>query len=213
MLACDLLRYYMVYRALVRAKVAAMRAAQSSVERRPSRPPPGQVPHAYRARPPVDRQAAARGLSSCTDCRAQVRLLFRRVVLETVGALRVRSDVERKRLHGLAAAARSGSELGKGLYAPSASQATYDRLNQLAAAILEAGYPVVVDATFLEQEQRERFRTLAATHACCLRNTRRPGCGGDAAEAHCAAHRGRCRCIRSKRGRARSPACGRRTAD
>jgi hypothetical protein len=85
-------------------------------------------------------------------------------MLEAIGAIRVRSDVERKRLHGLGAAARSGSPLGQGIYVPSASQATYDRLSDLATTLLIADYPVVVDAAFLKREQRERFERLAESH-------------------------------------------------
>ena len=66
-----------------------------------------------------------------------------------LGALRVRSDVERKRLAGLDKNAKSGSTPGAGLYAAASSQQTYEHLAAVAAQALQAGWPVVVDAASL----------------------------------------------------------------
>jgi predicted kinase len=82
-------------------------------------------------------------------------------VLETIGAVRIRSDVERKRLQGLDAAARTGSAVGAGIYTRDATQQTYARLAALAEDVLGGGYTVLVDATFLKLEQRDAFRALA----------------------------------------------------
>jgi predicted kinase len=38
---------------------------------------------------------------------------------------------------------------------------TYQRLSELAETVLEAGYRVIVDATFLKREYRDHFRGLA----------------------------------------------------
>jgi len=156
----DLLSYYMVYRALVRAKVAAMRAAQASVSADARR----LLQEKCRAHIDLARQLTAqrrRVLFIMHGLSGSGKTVVSQAMLEAVGAIRVRSDVERKRLHGLGAAARSGSPLGQGIYVPSASQATYDRLTDLATALLMADYPVVVDAAFLKREQRERFERLA----------------------------------------------------
>jgi hypothetical protein len=83
-------------------------------------------------------------------------------LLERLGALRIRSDVERKRLGGLPALARSDSAVGDGIYDAAATTATYDRLVELAGQILAAGYPVLVDAANLKVWQRTAFRDLAA---------------------------------------------------
>ena len=82
-------------------------------------------------------------------------------LVEACGVIRVRADVERKRLFGLDADARSGSTLGGGLYSAQASARTYARLAELARAVVEAGYPVLVDATFIRREPRERMRAVA----------------------------------------------------
>jgi predicted kinase len=76
-------------------------------------------------------------------------------------AIRLRSDVERKRLQGLDPTARVSTAAGEGLYSPAASEATYRRLEESAAALLAARVTVIVDATFLDGVERERFRALA----------------------------------------------------
>ena len=82
-------------------------------------------------------------------------------LLENLGTLRIRSDLERKRMQNLAATAKTGSAIGAGLYTAVRSDQTYSRLQQLAALILEAGYSVIVDATFLQSSRRRDFRQLA----------------------------------------------------
>ncbi len=83
------------------------------------------------------------------------------LILEQLGAIRVRSDVERKRLHGLSAEAHSKSTVGGDLYAASASEATYHQLAIDAQVITAGGYPVIIDATFLKRAQRQQFKDVA----------------------------------------------------
>lgn len=78
------------------------------------------------------------------------------------GAVRIRSDVERKRLFGLAPEERSRPEDGAALYSREMSRRTFDRLAALAGSIVTAGFPVIVDATFLHRAVRDQFRALAA---------------------------------------------------
>lgn len=78
-----------------------------------------------------------------------------------VGAIRLRSDVERKRLFGLAPLQRSDA-LPESIYTPEATRRTMERLREGARMALRAGYPVIVDAAFLQRAERESFRMLAA---------------------------------------------------
>ncbi|MCW8903298.1 AAA family ATPase, partial [Sedimenticola sp.] len=82
--------------------------------------------------------------------------------IERLPAVRVRSDVERRRLAGIEGSRSSGSALGGGIYATNFSARTYERLLQLAEAIIQSGRVAIVDATFLRQADRQRFRKLAA---------------------------------------------------
>jgi|JI6StandDraft_1071083.scaffolds.fasta_scaffold15761_2 aminoglycoside phosphotransferase family enzyme/predicted kinase len=158
--AVQVLRFYAVYRALVRAKVAALRATQTSSDG-------GHANH-YLAlaerlvNPPPARLIITHGVSACGKSRAARRVLLHDPAAAT---LRLRSDVERKRLFDLDAAARSGSPVDGGLYARNASELTYRRLYELAEELLTANWSVIVDAAFLERARRDSFRALAAQAA------------------------------------------------
>jgi hypothetical protein len=81
------------------------------------------------------------------------------MLAEQLGGVRLRSDVERKRLFGLAPTDRADASLG--LYAADATRRTYERLQALAGAALRAGVPVVVDAASLRRDERDAMRALA----------------------------------------------------
>jgi predicted kinase len=163
------LRFYAVYRAMVRAKVAAIRLAQPGQPQMPVDPAEGsrRELQAYLglaerlARPQALRLTITHGVSGCgKSVAAQQRLL------QDAGGstLRLRSDVERKRLFGLSALQRSGSALDNGLYSATAHAQTYARLAGLADGLLQAGWSVVVDAAFLRRSERQTFADLAHRH-------------------------------------------------
>jgi uncharacterized protein len=192
----EVLRFYAVYRALVRAKVHAMRARQPRVDSaehgRLLRAARGYLRLASRLATPgrpvlvITHGLSGSGKTTATD-----------VISERLGAVRVRSDLERKRLYGVAPLGRSGSGLDRGIYTPQATAATYERLAQLAQGLLESGYAVVVDAAFLQRAERDAFHALARRCAerfvildcqapqAVLREriARRLGVGKDASEA------------------------------
>ncbi len=76
--------------------------------------------------------------------------------------LRLRSDVERRRLFGLAPLAHSQSMVDGSIYTPEATLRTYARLVEAAGLILDAGWSVILDAAFLKRSERDDFRALAA---------------------------------------------------
>ncbi len=84
-----------------------------------------------------------------------------KAAFEATGAIRIRSDVERKRLYGLAPESVSDSVVGGGIYTSGASAATFARLHELAQVCIKAGFPCIVDATFLRRKQRKPYRRLA----------------------------------------------------
>lgn len=154
------LPFYLVYRALVRAKVAAIRAAQRSGDNeQPSSDADtaGYIDLAVkmtRSRQP--RLWITHGPSGSGKTTGSGR------AVEVWGAVRVRSDVERKRL--LQAPLRTGSSASADpeLYSAAATERTYARLADCAAGIVRAGFPAIVDATFLRTSDRRRFHKLAA---------------------------------------------------
>jgi aminoglycoside phosphotransferase family enzyme/predicted kinase len=82
-------------------------------------------------------------------------------LVDRLGALRIRSDVERKRLYKLDPYEHPSSEFAQELYSQEATELTYEKLAQLASHILSAGMSVIVDATNLQRWQRERLEEVA----------------------------------------------------
>jgi uncharacterized protein len=167
-----LLRYYMAYRALVRAKVALLRAAQCA--------PPHGTDSAELSESAHQRTAASSYLalalrlsrSVCDATRPTLMIThgysgsgkstLTRSLIEASGAIRIRADIERKRLVGMAPLNRRGDVEGVALYGPAMTAATYARLRRLAGIVLRAGFHAVLDATFLRRQQRVTARRLAA---------------------------------------------------
>jgi len=79
----------------------------------------------------------------------------------TLQAIRIRADVERKRLFGLGADADTRLPGMPDIYTREAGARTFWRLEELAEAVLASGYPVILDATFIRRGLRARFRALA----------------------------------------------------
>lgn len=189
----DLLSFYLVYRALVRAKVAGIRLHQTGLGPEESHRQLGKlISYLDLAETYTQRETPqliiTHGLSGSGKTRGT------QPVLESLGALRLRSDVWRKRIGGLEPLASSHSRLEADLYSPEMTAGTYRKLEQLADAILRAGFSVIVDATFLLRRQRDAFRDLAlrrdvpfrilsfqASRAILERRVRSRG--GDASEA------------------------------
>jgi len=82
-------------------------------------------------------------------------------LIGAIPAVRIRSDLERKRLAGVAPLAQRSLAVGAGDYSAAATQATYRRLLACAEAALDGNHNIVVDAAFLDGRQREMFRSLA----------------------------------------------------
>jgi predicted kinase len=82
-------------------------------------------------------------------------------VVEQCGAIRIRSDVERKRLHGLTPVANSYSKIDQGIYSVEATKLTFDYIADTALQLITCGYSVIIDATFLAKPLRDQFRVLA----------------------------------------------------
>ncbi len=157
--AVPLLRFYAVYRALVRAKVAAICVRQGQNQSNNCTETLDYIALAETlAAPPRPRLIITHGLSGCGKTRASTGVLLGDPSAST---LRLRSDVERKRLFGLSASEKSGSPVDGGIYALDAQRATYHRLHDLARPILTAGWSVAIDAAFLRRAERDAFRALA----------------------------------------------------
>ncbi|MFM6985144.1 MAG: AAA family ATPase [Hydrogenophaga sp.] len=154
--------FFASYRAGVRAKVAAIRAGQQD-----GTSDAGDSLHEARrylalaqaiAHPPSPQLVITHGLSGSGKTWASGQWLL----AEPSGrAIRLRSDVERKRLHGMGPLAVSQAGLNEGLYRPQAHGETYASLRTRARGLLQDGWSVLVDAAFLRAGERQTFADLA----------------------------------------------------
>jgi len=143
-----LVQFYLIYRALVRAKVEALSANMFTSKEYL------ELAYSYlQVRKPmliITCGMSASGKSTLTQ-----------PLINKLSAIRIRSDVERKRLFNSPDDTNSSAAFNSGIYSIKSSQKIYYHLAEKAGFVLEAGYPVIVDAACLKSEQREILRQVA----------------------------------------------------
>lgn len=156
----DVLRFYLVYRAMVRAKVDIIRLrerSQSAAQQRILLHESGGylsiADHDAARIPPA--LLIMHGLSGSGKTAVSQR------IIEHSPAIRIRSDIERKRIVGIEETTHATGAAMSRLYSSEVTRRTYSCLEELAETVIKAGFPVIVDATFLKSEERARFRRLA----------------------------------------------------
>jgi aminoglycoside phosphotransferase family enzyme/predicted kinase len=154
------LPFYLVYRAMVRAMVACERAAQLGAG------VPGDEA--------VAQAAAYFKVAQCCAQPANAAIIVThgfsgsgkttgsQLLLEALPGVRMRTDVERKRLHGLRPDNGAPAGLDASMYAQEVTLRTYRHLLALARTSVTAGFAAIADGTFLRHWQRKMFRDLAA---------------------------------------------------
>ena len=156
----SILSFYIAYRAEVRAKICLLRARQSPLNedfyqqslQACRRYLALSAQHMFKQPPVLIITHGLPGSGKST---------FAQSVVERYQVIRIRSDVERKRLFGLMPLDKSQLITDRDIYSSEATQRTYNRLYDLAQQILAAGYSVIVDAAFLKHSERDQFHKLA----------------------------------------------------
>ncbi len=151
-----LLGFYKTYRAMVRAKVTAIRHLQ---ERDPKKKQRLLSLHRsyistaleYTAAPPSCGLVIMHGVSGSGKTTVAKALASR------IPAIHIRSDIERKRLFDMKPLEKSSPEKSKEIYSDKSSALTYERLYSIASLCLQNGFTVIADATFLRHAERKRF--------------------------------------------------------
>ena len=158
--ALALLPLYKTYRAMVRAKIALLTLGNPSLSEAEKAglvqrykdyanlaESYSEIPHRY--------LLATCGLS------ASGKTCISAALSKELGLIRLRSDVERKRLHGLKPLDSSKSAIGGNIYTEDATAQTYARLAKVASGLLAAGLPVIVDAASLKVSERAQLAMVA----------------------------------------------------
>lgn len=152
----QLLRFYKIYRAYVRGKIASFELEAKGREA------------AERARRYFE--LAWRYLTECrpgfviATCgvMGSGKSTLAREVASGLGAVLIRSDAMRKHSLGIDPREHRYEPFGRGIYSPEATERTYRRMIEEAEGVLRAGYPVVLDASFAKETQRLLVRELAS---------------------------------------------------
>ena len=146
----SLLPFWKCYRAMVRAKVYALRGAEglATAQR--------YLRYALRLtweprQPFLILVSGFTGSGKSTVAKA---------LSERLGVPSINSDVVRKALTGKAGRQTEG--YSEGIYSPAMTEKTYAKMARDAQKLIASGKGVILDATFIQREQRQRMARLAA---------------------------------------------------
>jgi hypothetical protein len=159
--AVTLLPYYEGYRALVRAKVAALRGQQA---RGAAVADSTTLAHQYLAWERRQMQRASPSLVLMVGLSGSGKTWLATRLATACDAFHLRSDMERKRLAGLGPLDASDSPPDGGIYTQAFNERTYARLQQCVECCLDGNESVIVDAANLRSREREDFLRIAQRH-------------------------------------------------
>ena len=155
-----LLRFYKCYRAVVRAKVTGLLLDQQNS-------PDAKNEHlqsdfaAFLALAKSYTESQKPELMIMMGPSGSGKTLYSEELLTKQAAFRLRSDVLRKQLFGLDPLTKTTPLQKESLYCVEATQTLYQRLQTLAAQLIQHGYSVIIDATCLKEWQRSLFHEVA----------------------------------------------------
>lgn len=148
--------FYKAYRAVVRAKIALI-----TIESQPHRK--AELFDSYRSYIDLAENCSSlpnrfiltmHGVSGTGKSTVALRLV------DKLGAIRIRSDIERKRLFHLDTHDHPDDEMAKKVYSDKANHETYEQVAEMCAHVLDSGLSAIIDATNLKRWQRETIQTL-----------------------------------------------------
>jgi predicted kinase len=165
-----LVDFYEGYRAVVRAKVSAMLAAQPDVPDTARRAAAEQAQRHLRVAQASERPALLPAAMICVGgVIASGKSTVADALASDLGCPVVDADRTRKHVVGPSGSTSSGARSGvhdpawQGAYAPEATERTYAELLRRASVVLASGRSVVVDASFRAARWRSRARDAART--------------------------------------------------
>ncbi|HIJ22988.1 MAG: AAA family ATPase [Gammaproteobacteria bacterium] len=151
----QLLPFYQIYRAMVRIKVGLFRLVQLPEEDAEYEVLQGEIAESVELADCLMNQHCG-ALMITHGVSGSGKSYVSQQVLESMNAIRIRSDVERIRMF----------PEKKGRYSSAATLQTYQKIHHLAHSVAEGGYTVLLDATYLKQAQREQAVECADEIGC-----------------------------------------------
>jgi uncharacterized protein len=162
----SLFNLYFVYHCMIRAKIAAVRFGERHEAERQAEDV-AQLKHhlavaiRWIKRPPPI-VVGMHGFSGSGKTWLSSQMLAE------LPAVRVRSDIVRKRCLAIAESAGSQSQPGRGNYTVRAMRDVYKVMLDTIERLIEAGFSVIADATFLMRKDRQLLEALAGRKGAAL---------------------------------------------
>ena len=161
--------FFAAYRALVRAKVAALASGQPGIAAAQRAAARESVDaHVALAEALLDRPRDGGLVVTCGTVGSGKSTVARRLAAAG-GGIPIVSDRVRKHRAGIAAAARRGDDVDRGMYAPEERAAVYRGLLERAAPVVASGRTAILDASFASRAERDRARRWARDHGVSAR--------------------------------------------
>ena len=154
-----LLPFYQVYRAYVRGKVESFLSNDQNADEANRLAAEGRAKRYFNQA--LGYLCRAPKLILICGLMGVGKTTIARHLATSLGAKLLRSDEVRKELANIAPEQRCNEAFGEGIYSPSTSQATYDLLLKRALQTLQSGQTVIIDASFANRDERNRFRFAA----------------------------------------------------
>jgi uncharacterized protein len=157
----SLIHHYVAYRAVVQMKSACLRWSRgekngSSQARRFAEIA---LKHLRAGQPRLILVGGTPGTGKTTVAGA---------LADRLGAVLLRSDRIRKETTGIASSQAAGQPWERGLYAPAATEDTYDRLIEVAVRLLGYGETVILDASWSTRGERMQARHAGEAAFCVV---------------------------------------------
>jgi aminoglycoside phosphotransferase family enzyme/predicted kinase len=155
-----LLPLYLIYRALVRAKIGALTAADEKLTEKERSREEEKAKRYF--------ELACRFLDRFSPGKSALAIMFglsgsgkstvARRLAEERGAIQIRSDAVRKHLAGVPLRGRPAD---KDIYTLQYTEKTFRRMGELAGQALEAGISIVLDGRYARRDERDAARAVA----------------------------------------------------
>lgn len=161
--------FFAGYRALVRAKVAALAARQTTIaEEQRAKARLSVESHLTLAEDFLAPPAQASLIVICGTVGSGKSTVARDLSLTGQG-IAIASDRVRKAMAGISATTRTAAKSDEGIYRPDQTERVYQGLLERAVPILEGGRTAILDASFSKRAQRDAARAWAAERGIPIR--------------------------------------------
>lgn len=161
--ALQILGFYKVYRAMVRAKISALQAEQNSIDSPKYNELKEKTLRYLDLANQLQTKHAKPKIILIQGISGSGKSVLAQRLVKYFDAIIISSDRTRKKLFKIEPTERVDLDVRPSLYSESMNQKTYETLLNNARLAITSGCNVIIDATFLKKSHRDKFYELAMT--------------------------------------------------